>query len=411
MVGLPLASAADSDAHRGQMDFMAQDVPDRLRAVVLLALQLGITAFGGPAAHIAMLRDHAVSRRRWLSDQEFLDLMGITNLIPGPNSTEMVMHVGYRRAGWRGLVFAGAAFILPAATITLLFAWAYVRFGATPEGEWILRGIKPIVLAVILQAVWKLGGTAVKNKRLAALGTAVFVLYLLGINEIVLLFGSALVVAGSEWLSKRTSRIGGNPPTVALFPFPLLLGVHTLAQHVDASIPYSGMRLFIGFLKIGAFLYGSGYVLVAFLQNEFVEHLGWITEQQLLDAVAVGQFTPGPVFTTATFVGYLAGGVPGAVIATVGIFLPAFIFVAIIHPFMPRLLGATWIRPLLDGINVAAIGLMAAVPLILARGAIIDPWTALIAIGALVLLVRFNVNSAILIVAGAALSGGWSLLA
>ncbi|HEU0164113.1 MAG TPA: chromate efflux transporter, partial [Thermomicrobiales bacterium] len=261
----------------------------RLKAVVLLALQLGFTAFGGPAAHIAMLREQAVVRRKWLTEQEYLDLLGVTNLIPGPNSTEMVMHVGYRRGGWPGLVLAGSAFILPAASITLVFAWLYVEAGTTTQGEWILKGIKPVVLAVVLQAVWNLGLTAVKDRRLAAVGVAVFGLYLLGINEIALLFGGALVAAGSAWIQRRFQSRERSLPTLGLAPLPL---IPALLQMADPAVSYSAWRLFLGFLKIGALLYGSGYVLVAFLQSEFVDRLRWITEQQLLDAVAVGQFTP-----------------------------------------------------------------------------------------------------------------------
>lgn len=374
-----------------------------LRSVVLLGFKLGCIAFGGPAAHIAMLRDEVVSRRAWMTDQRYLDLLGVTNLIPGPNSTEMVMHIGQERAGWKGLVGAGAAFILPAAAMTLLFAWLYVAYGTTTGGEWLLKGIKPVVLAVVLQAIWNLARTAVKSVPLAIVTVAVLALSLLGVNELVLLFGGAAVVGLARWIARRGGHPGG--PGSGAFGIGLVgvidrLPMQTLGSVSDPEIAYSGGRLFFTFLKIGGLLYGSGYVLVAFIRNDLVDRLGWITQQQLLDAVAVGQFTPGPVFTTATFVGYLAGGFPGAVLATIAIFLPAFAFVALFHPLVDRLSTISWVRPILDGINAAAIGLMAAVTVFLSRDAIVDPVTASLAAGALVLLVRFRVNSALLVLGG-----------
>ncbi len=375
----------------------------RLRDVTLLCLKLGFTAFGGPAAHIAMLRYEAVERFKWLSDQRFLDLMGITNLIPGPNSTEMVMHIGRERAGWKGLVAAGTAFILPAASITLVFAWLYVQYGTTTLGESVLDGVKPVTLAIILQAVWTLGRTSAKSVVLVSVSVLVALLYLLGVNELVLLFGGAV-------LAFAANRLRTAPISLSLVGPGILGSATSFLATTDPAVPYSGMRLFLAFLKIGSLLYGSGYVLVAFLESEFVNRLGWITEQQLLDAVAVGQFTPGPVFTTATFVGYLTGGFSGAVIATVAIFLPAFIFVAIAHRLIDRLLGIAWVRPLLDGINAAAVGLMAGVAVVLARDAVTGLWTALVAVVALGLLIRFRLNSALLIVGGGALGMAGSLL-
>jgi chromate transporter len=381
-------------------------MPDTtLRTVTLLALKLGVTAFGGPAAHIAMLRQDVVEKRRWLTEQRFLDLIGVTNLIPGPNSTEMVMHIGKERAGTRGLIAAGSAFILPAALITLLFAWLYTEYGATAEGEWVLRGIKPVVLAVVAQAIWNLGGTAFKTVPLAVVGALVFALYLLGINEIVLLFGGALVAFAAHW------TITSGRPSASSFLGPFLApGVLALQAATDPVVPYTALRLFLTFLKIGSVLYGSGYVLVAFVRNDFVERLGWLTEDQLLDAVAVGQFTPGPVFTTATFVGYVVGGFPGAALATIGIFLPAFIFVALAHAVINRLMHLPWVRPLLDGVNVAAIGLMAAVAVVLARDAIVDILSAVLAAVAFVLLVRYKINSALLVAGGAIVSVAWQLM-
>lgn len=378
----------------------------QLRDVVRLAIKLGFIAFGGPAAHIGMLRDEVVARRRWLSEQHFLDLLGVTNLIPGPNSTEMVIHVGYERAGWRGLIGAGLGFILPAAGITLALAWLYVEYGTTVQGERLLDGVKPVVLVVVLDAIWNLGRTAVKSVPLGVIGVVVFALYLAGLNEILLLASGALVAAvisgrGRTW--PWQGRVALLPPlsgsgSGASFGLPLLQAA------VDPTVAYSAARLFLTFLKIGATLYGSGYVLLAFLRNDFVERLGWLSEQQLLDAVAVGQFTPGPVFTTATFVGYVVGGFGGAALATVGIFLPAFVAVAIINPLLPRLRDLPGVRPVLDGVNVAAIGLMAAVATVLARDAVVDWLTALLALGAAVLLFRYRVNSAVLVVGGALIS-------
>lgn len=366
--------------------------------VTRLGFKLGITAFGGPAAHIAMLRQDVVERFKWLSDQRFLDLLGITNLIPGPNSTEMVMHIGHERAGMKGLIAAGAAFITPAALITLFFAWLYIEFGTTTQGEWVLLGVKPVVLAVVAQAIWNLGRTAIKSLWLGLIGAAVLVLYLLGISELVLLFTGALVAYAVYAIRNRIS----TPTASMLAPWILVPVVARLST--DPSTSYSIGQLFLTFLKIGAVLYGSGYVLLAFIEGDFVDRLGWLTKQQLLDAVAVGQFTPGPVFTTATFVGYVVGGVPGAIVATLGIFLPAFCFVALAHRFLNRLMDATWTRPLLDGVNVAAIGLMAAVGLSLARDAVVGWFTALLFGIALLLLLKYRINSAVLVLGGAIVS-------
>jgi chromate transporter len=369
----------------------------RLRTVVGLALKLGVIAFGGPAAHIAMLRDEVVARRTWITDQHFLDLLGVTNLIPGPNSTEMVMHVGQERAGRRGLVLAGIAFIAPAATITLMFAWLYVRYGATAGGQWLLDGIKPVIIAVIAQALWNLGRTAIKDLPSGAVAIGVLALYLAGVNEILLLFGGAMSMVGLRRAIAGFKRTANAVNGLTHVGIPLLAG---LVVAPGATVPYSPLRLFLTFLKIGSVLYGSGYVLIAFLRNVFVVRYGWVTEQQLLDAVAVGQVTPGPVFTTATFVGYLVGGFTGALLATIGIFLPAFVFVALVGPHVARLRQRPALGRLLDGVNVAAIGLMAAVSVTLARDAIVDFPTAAIALVAGYLLIRHKVNSAWLVLLG-----------
>lgn len=367
--------------------------------VALLALRLGFTAFGGPAAHIAMLRDEVVTRRKWVTDAHFLDLLGATNLIPGPNSTEMVIHIGQVRAGWRGMVAAGVCFIMPAALIVLACAWAYVAYGALPAAGWLLYGIKPVIIAIVVQALWGLGRTAVKGPLLAGVGLAVLALYLLGLNELALLFGGGIFVM----LVRNLGRLTRGGGAAALLP----LGGAALPWLAQAgAAPVALGQLFLSFLTIGSVLYGSGYVLLAFLRNEFVVRLGWLTDQQLLDAIAIGQFTPGPVFTTATFVGYLAAGLPGAVLATVGIFLPAFIFVAAANPLVPLLRRSPWMGAFLDGVNVAALGLMAAVLWSLGRAALIDWPAALIALAAALALFRYKVNSAWLVLAGGALGLG-----
>jgi chromate transporter len=374
---------------------MSRASTGRATEVAALFLKLGITGFGGPAAHIAMMHDETVVRRKWLSDQQFLDLVGATNLIPGPNSTEMAIHVGFLRAGWPGLIAGGVCFILPAMLIVMGLAWAYTRFGSTPQAEWLLYGVKPVVIAVIAQALWKLGQKAVKSPLLAGVGVGVLVLYFLGVNEIALLLaGGLLVMIGANIQRLRESTLGSLlvPPVVAS---------SILAAPALAFTPFSLPLLFLAFLKIGAVMYGSGYVLLAFLHTDFVVRLGWLSDQQLLDAVAIGQVTPGPLFTTATFVGFILGGVPGALLATLGIFLPSFILVAISNPLIPRMRSSAWISGLLDGVNVAALGLMAAVTWHLGRASLIDPLTVVIALVSLGLLVRFKVNATWLIAGGA----------
>ena len=381
--------------------------PDRnaLRDVIRLFLRLGFTAFGGPAAHIAMMHDEVVTRRRWMDEQHFLDLVGATNLIPGPNSTEMAIHIGYERAGWRGLVAAGLCFILPAVLIVLALAWAYIAYGNTPQGDALMVGIKPVIIAIVVQALYRLVPSALKGPLLAAVGVGALGLYLLGINELLILFGGALLVVAIQAVRRF-------PPTaLALLPLtalPRFLPQLTATAAGSSAVPLD--RLFLIFLKVGALLYGSGYVLLAFLRNDLVVTYGWLTDQQLLDAVAVGQFTPGPVFTTATFVGYVLAGVPGAVVATIGIFLPSFCFVALLARIMPHLRKAAWTAAFLDGINVAALGLMAGVTWQLGRAALIDPLTIGLAGVAAFLLFRYKVNSAWLVLAGGLIGLGVAYL-
>ncbi len=371
-----------------------------MRDLLLLFFRLGATSFGGPAAHIAMMQEEVVRRRAWLGPEEFLDLLGAANLIPGPNSSELAMHLGWRRAGVAGLVGAGISFILPAVAITALFAWAYVRFGTLPALQAPFAGIRAAVLAVIGIAVLRLGRTAVKSRPLALVGTLVFAAALLGVSELILLFAGGVV--GACWLAGFPGR--GRPgTTLGLLPA-WVLALGTQSSETAASLPtLSALGLF--FLKVGSVLYGSGYVLIAFLQGGLVERYGWLTRAQLVDAVAAGQFTPGPVLSTATFVGYLVLGPAGAMVATAAIFLPSFVLVAVTAPHVHRLRQTPWLAAFLDSVNVAALGLMAAVTIQLARSTLTGPAPGAIALAGLLVALRWKVNPAWLVLSGALL--GW----
>ena len=366
-----------------------------------LFLKLGVTAFGGPAAHIAMMEEEVVTRRRWLTRERFLDLLGATNLIPGPNSTEMTIHIGFVRAGIAGLIVAGISFILPAALITLGCAWVYDRFQTVPQAEALLYGIKPAVIAVILSAVWRLGKTAAKGPFLIGVGFLVMLLVLFGINEIIALLGGG--VAGILWQLGSRWRKGKMLLGFAWLPSSNLALAATAAPSSSVTLPSLGLF----FLKIGCVLFGSGYVLVAFLQGGLVEQYHWLTQQQLLDAVAIGQFTPGPVLTTATFIGYVLAGPTGALVATLGIFGPSFLFVLGTNPLIPRLRQSAVAGAFLDAVNASAIGLMAAVTVELARHTLIDWGAWLIALVSAAVLFRYKINSAWLVLGGAAI--GWLL--
>lgn len=363
---------------------------DQAWDVASFFLRLGLTAFGGPAASIAIMRDELVRRRKWVSEQEFLDLVGAANLIPGPTSTEIAIFLGYRRAGWIGLALGGLCFILPAMLIVLGLAWGYVRYGGTPAVGGILYGVLPVIIAVVGQALWGLGRKAVKNWLTAAAGLLVLAGFLTGINILALLFGAGLIVM----LLENRARLGERPKTGVFIP---LAGLGAAL----AAAPFSLPLLFLAFLKIGATLYGSGYVLLAFLRADLVGGLGWLSDRQVLDAIAVGQITPGPVFTTATFIGYLLGGLPGALVATLGIFLPSFVFVAISGRFIPQIRSSPWSAAFLDGVNVASVGLMAGVTYQLAASALVDPLTVGVALVSLGLLLRWRINSTWLIAGGA----------
>lgn len=380
--------------------------PNKLAEVASLFLRLGFTAFGGPAAHIAMMRTEVVQRRQWISDERFLDLLSVVNLIPGPNSTELAIYLSYLRAGWPGLLVGGVCFIGPAMLIVLAFAWLYVRYGSLPQTTWLLYGIKPVVIAIIAQALWGLSRTVMKSVWPVTLAALVFVLYLLGINVLLLLLGGGLLFGIVRWLQRRQKgavlSIGlpfsfiGVAETARMFT-----ATEPLTSITLAAIPISLPILFLTFLKIGAVLYGSGYVLLAFLHTDFVSGLGWLTDRQLLDAISVGQFTPGPVFTTATFIGYLVAGWQGALLATLAIFLPSFAFIPLIHPLATRLRRSPWTSALLDGVNIAALALMAGVLFQLGQSALVDVLTWAIALVSLGILLRFKINSAWLIAAGA----------
>ncbi|MCP3100122.1 chromate efflux transporter [Myxococcus sp. K15C18031901] len=372
-----------------------------LGELALLFLRLGTTAFGGPAAHVALMEDEVVRRRRWLTHEEFVDLLGAANLIPGPNSTELAIHIGHRRAGWPGLLVAGTCFILPAFLIVLGIAWGYARFGALPDVSALLHGVKAVIIAVVLQALWGLTRTVVRTRPAAVVGLAVVAAAFLGVNELWLLLASGLAVLA--WRAAGRARTGVDASGRSVVsPWPMMVGMGA-----GAVVPFSQQGLFVFFLKVGSVLYGSGYVLLAFLRADLVERFGWLTEAQLLDAVAVGQVTPGPVFTTATFIGYVLGGPTGAVVATVGIFLPAFFFVAVSGPLVPRLRRSWAAGAFLDGVNVASLALMAVVTWQLGRAALVDVWTVGLAALSAVLLIRYRVNSAWLVLGGAAV--GWLL--
>lgn len=378
---------------------MDQSSLQRLREVALLFLKLGTTSFGGPAAHTAMMHLEIVERRKWLNDQEFLDLIGATNLIPGPNSTEMAIHIGFLQAGWPGLIAAGFCFVAPATLIVLALAWTYMRFGSAPQAQWLLYGIKPVVIAIIGQAIWNLGKKAAKNLLLAVSGLLILVLYFFfHINEIGLLFAGGLMIMV---LANIRTMNGWGLKTLLLPP---LIEFNSLPISALAAIPYNLPLLFLTFLKIGAILYGSGYVLIAFLRADFVTRLGWLTDRQLIDAIAVGQITPGPLFTSATFIGYILGGVPGALLATFGIFLPSFVFVAISNPLIPKMRSSVWVGSFLDGINIASLSLMTVVTFQLGASSLIDLPTIIIALVSLGLLLRYKINPTWL-VAGGALTG------
>jgi chromate transporter len=382
---------------------------ERLLALAALFLKLGAISFGGPAAAIGMMQDEVVRKRQWVTQQEYLDMLGVTNLIPGPNSTEMAINVGFARAGWAGLAVAGASFIVPAALITAAVAWAYVRFGALPLAESLLAGIKPAVIAVIVIAVWRLGKIAVRDAWLGVLGALALAAFLLKLGPLSILLGGGVI--GMVVAQINRQRLGKSSDTtklsVSLFLLkktlllPILLpGAMVATGGVPELKRVPLARLGWFFLKVGAVLYGGGYVLFAFVDQGLVRDHHWLTQKQVLDAIAIGQFTPGPVLSTATFIGYLLGGAWGAVVATIAIFLPSFFYVAALGPILPRLRRSAWVAAFLDSVNVCAVALMAGVTIRLAGDAL-RGW-AMWAIGATALAVlwKWKINPAWVVLGG-----------
>jgi chromate transporter len=377
-----VANAADTDggSRRGRL----------IELVAVFGL-LGVIGFGGPAAHIALMRREVVERRRWMDDQAVMDLVGLTSLIPGPNSTELAMLVGRHRAGGRGLLVAGLAFILPAATIVLAIAWAYTTFGATPAGEGLLYGVKPVVLAIVASALVSFARVALGTLVAAGLALAAAVGWALGMHELLVLALGALLMASIRLR-----------PGSAMGVAPLGPGLIGLGERLGERLSGVDLPILFGvFLKAGGLLFGSGYVLLAYLRGDLVERLGWLTDQQLLDAVAIGQVTPGPLFTTATFIGYLLAGLAGALVATVGIFLPAFVLSAVVAPVAAQLRDRPLTASLLDGLNAGAVGLMAAVSIQLGASTLVDPLTVGLLIAAGLGLFVWRVPSVALVGAGA----------
>jgi chromate transporter len=367
-------------------------------------LKLGTIAFGGPAVHVAMLREETVRRRRWLPDSEFLDLFGAVSLLPGPTSTQLAIALARRRVGWAGLLLGGVCFILPAMAIVLALAWAYVRYGTTPTGGGVLYGVGPVVIAVVAVAVWELArGTLTRHRQrgrlavagLSAVGLAALAGYLAAVNVLVILAAAGLVV--SVVGNRRRLR----PAAGALLP---VLPVGLLATAVPARRGPGPALVAVAaeFLKLGVVVFGSGYALLAFLRRDLVTGLGWLSAREVLDAVVAGQITPGPLFTTATFLGYLLGGLPAAVVATAAIFLPSFVLVAVLEPLIGRIRRSDWAGAALDGVTVAALGLMAGVTVDLGRTAITDPLTAAVAVAALLVMLRWRPNPLWLVLGGAA---------
>ena len=366
----------------------------RLRELAVLFLKLGAISFGGPAAHIALIENEVVRKREWITRQQFLDMLGAANLIPGPTSTETAITVGFVRAGWAGLCVAGASFILPAALITGAFAWMYVRFGSLPQAASVLAGIKPAVLAVIAIAIWRLGKTAVKDAGLGLLGALALGAFFFDVNPILILFGGGLL----GMLVRQASRLGAVVVISAMpgrnwLPSSLRFAGYAASGSIAAgalAFRPSTSQIGLFFLKVGSVLYGGGYVLLAFLEQGLVQQHAWLTRQQLLDAVAIGQFTPGPVLSTATFIGYILGGVPGAVVATIGIFLPSFFYVALLAPILFRLRQSVWIATFLDSVNVSAVALMAGVTVRLGIDALRGWPAGLISLASLAVLLRWK---------------------
>ncbi|HEY2581969.1 MAG TPA: chromate efflux transporter [Mucilaginibacter sp.] len=364
-----------------------------LKEIALLFLKLGTTAFGGPAAHIAMMRHEVVVKKKWLSEQHFLDLIGATNLIPGPNSTEMAIHIGHERGGWKGLLIAGFCFIMPAVLITGCMAWLYKSYGHLPQVQPFIYGIKPAVIAVIIAAIYPLARKSFQTIELGIIGIVALVLSLLNFSEVIILFGAGFIAMFLTAI--RLKKLNSTNSFV-----PLFLAGTTGGGFFGAL----NVRLFLSFLKIGAILYGSGYVLFAFLDSELVAH-GIISRQQLIDAIAVGQFTPGPVFSSVTFIGYQINGLNGAVMSTVGIFLPSFVFVALMNPLVRKMRGSKLFAAFLNAVNAASIALIGAVCYQMGKDSISDWRTIIIAVCSAIILFRFKTINTAFIILGGSIAG------
>ncbi len=377
---------------------MSETASQRWLEIAQVFFKLGVIGFGGPAAHIAMMEEEVVTRREWISRSRFLDLIGATNLIPGPNSTEMAIHLGYIYGGVFGLILAGVCFLIPAVVITGIFAWIYVSFGDLPQIAPLFYGIKPAVLAVILGALWKLGNKAIKSYQLLLIGFGVAVLLFFGINEVI-----ALLIGGfvGMLLLRKVLPNETAEGLIATLSFGTIL--KAVAATTAKTVPPL-WKLGLFFLKVGAILFGSGYVLIAFIEGELVNQNAWLTQQQLLDAIAIGQFTPGPLLSTATFIGYIIAGIPGAIVATLGIVFPSFIFVLILNPIIPKLRSSKWTSAFLDAVNVSAVGLMVTVTLQIAYSLLLQPldYLAMVIfmIGAIALF-RFQLSPFWLVLGGA----------
>ena len=373
-----------------------------LGEIAFVFLKLGTIAFGGPAAHLAMMEEEFVRRRRWITHAEFLDRLATANLIPGPSSTEVAIFVGQLKRGWRGLIVAGSCFIIPAALIVSVIAWAYVRFGTLPRAEGVLYAIKPAVVAIVIQALGKLGRTGVRSALLAVIAVLAAGLSWWGVSPVLVLVFAGLISASALAMKKRMLSVVGIPKALGFAK--VAASVVALAA-VGTAFPAGLLRLFLSFLKVGAVVFGSGYVLLAFLQTEFVQHLHWLTDKQLIDAVAVGQFTPGPLFTTATFIGYVVAGWMGAMVATIGIFLPGFVLVAVSGPVIPRLRRSPVAAAALDGVVAGSLALMAVVAMQLGKASIVDRTTLIVFLVSLIALLRLRVNSAWVVATAAVV--GW----
>lgn len=372
---------------------MQKTFPERLKHIIFAFLKLGFVAFGGPAAAYGMMRQEFVTRKGWLGEDDFFDFMGLANLIPGPNAVEMALLIGHHHAGWMGLVLAGVSYIFPSTVVVLIFAWIYQHYGALPAIEGVLYGIKPVVLSILVSAMWGILKPRIKNTTGLIMFVIVFAAYLSGISPMLLLLGGGVLMS----LYRMIGRKGSSPGLSLVFP----VLSHFLQSIALQTQPFNLPMLFWVFLKAGALMLGSGYVLMAFIHNDLVVRLGWLTDNQIVDAIAVGQVTPGPLATTATFIGFLLGGFQGAFLATAGMFLPSHIIVIILIAFIGKIRGSERFAGFLEGVNFAALGLMVGVTWEISRTALIDPITVIIALVGLIVLLKYKISAAWLVIVGA----------